>query len=72
MQWEIAELGKVIHRTEWQPVASRLIGRDKKGIEVGGQLALKLPPGVYELRISVTDSRSKQKAQRSVTFAIEG
>ncbi len=72
MQWEIAEAGKVIHRTEWQPVASRLIGRDKKGIEIGGQLTLTLQPGLYELRISVTDSKSKQTAQRTVAFAIEG
>lgn len=72
MQWEIAEAGKVIHRTEWQPVAARLIGRDKKGIEIGGQLTLKLQPGLYELRISVTDSKSKQTAQRTVAFAIEG
>jgi VWFA-related protein len=71
MQWEIAEAGKVIHRTEWQPVASRLIGRDKKGIEIGGQLKLTLQPGLYELRISVTDSKSKQTAQRTVAFAID-
>lgn len=71
MQWEIAEAGKVIHQTEWQPVASRLIGRDKKGIEIGGQLALTLQPGVYELRITVSDSKSKQTANRTVAFAIE-
>lgn len=72
MRWEIAEAGKVIHRTESQPVASRLIGRDKKGIEIGGQLSLPLQPGLYELRISVTDSKSKQAAQRTVAFAIDG
>lgn len=72
MHWEIAEAGKVIHQTEWQPVASRLIGRDKKGIEIGGQLALTLQPGIYELRITVSDSKSGQTAQRTVAFAIEG
>jgi hypothetical protein len=72
MQWEIAEAGNVIQRTEWQPVGSRLIGRDKKGIEIGGQLKLTLQPGVYELRIAVTNSKSKQTAQRTVPFAIEG
>lgn len=59
MQWEITEAGKVIHKTEWQPVTSRVIGRDKKGIEIGGQLALALQSGVYELRITVSDSKSK-------------
>jgi len=72
MQWEIAEAGKVIHTTEWQPVSSRVIGRDKKGIEIGGQLALTLQPGVYELRITVSNSKSKQTAKRTVAFAIEG
>ena len=72
MQWEIAEASKVIHQTGWQPVAARLIGRDKKGIEIGGQLALTLRPGLYELRISVTDSKSKKTTQRTVPFAIEG
>lgn len=71
MQWEIAEGGKVIHQTEWQPVASRLIGRDKNAIEIGGQLALTLQPGVYELRITVSDSKSRQTVSRTVAFAIE-
>ncbi|MFY9574866.1 MAG: VWA domain-containing protein [Blastocatellia bacterium] len=72
MQWEIAEAGKVIHMTEWQPVTSRVIGRYKRGIEIGGQLALTLQPGVYELRITVSDSKSRQTANRTVAFAIEG
>jgi hypothetical protein len=55
---EIADSGKVIHGPR-QPVAARLIGREKKGIEIGGQLALELQPGLYELRISVTDSKTK-------------
>ena len=71
MQWEITESGKVIHQTEWQPVPSRIIGRDKKGIEIGGQLSLDLQPGIYELRISITDSKAKQTAQRTSVFAIE-
>jgi VWFA-related protein len=71
MQWEIAESGKVIHQTEWQPVTSRIIGRDKRGIEIGGQLSLALQPGLYELRVSITDSKSKQAAQRTAVFAIE-
>ena len=72
MQWDIAEAGKMIHQTEWQPVTSRVIGRDKKGLEIGGRLALTLQPGVYELRITVTDSKSRQTAKRTVAFAIEG
>ena len=72
MQWEIADAGNVIHQTEWQPVTSRVIGRDKKGLEVGGRLALTLQTGVYELRITVMDSKSKRTAKGTVAFAIEG
>jgi VWFA-related protein len=72
MQWDIAESGKVIHQTEPQPVTSRVIGRDKKGLEIGGRLALSLQPGVYELRITISDSKSRQTAKRTVAFAIEG
>jgi len=71
MQWDISQAGKVIYKAEPQPIASRVIGRDKKGIEIGGQLKLPLQPGLYELRISIADSKSKQATQRAATFAIE-
>ncbi|PYT03677.1 MAG: hypothetical protein DMF60_17625 [Acidobacteria bacterium] len=45
---------------------------DKKGLEIGGQLMLKLPPGLYELRISVRNAKSKQTAERVVAFGVEG
>jgi VWFA-related protein len=72
LQWEIAQAGKVIYKAGSQPVVSRVIGQDKKGLEIGGQLMLPLQPGLYELRISVADSKSKQTAQRTVLFIIEG
>jgi len=52
-------------------LASRAIRRDAKGIEVGGQLNLGLEPGVYTLRISAKDSKSKKPAQQTVDFEIE-
>jgi hypothetical protein len=72
MQSQITESGQVIQRTDWQPVASRVIGRDKKGLEIGGQLMLTLPPGLYELRISVKNDKSGETSQRVVTFGIDG
>jgi hypothetical protein len=39
---------------------------------IGGQLSLgKTQPGIYELRVSVKDSKMKRPAQRSVAFGIE-
>jgi VWFA-related protein len=72
MQSEITEAGQVIQRTDWQAVASRVIGRDKKGLEIGGRLMLTLPPGLYELRISVRNDKSGQTSQRVVAFGIDG
>ena len=72
MHSEISTAGELIHKSESQPVAARVIGKDKKGLEVGGQLTLSLPPGLYELRILITNPKSKQTAERVVAFGIEG
>src|SRR4030095_14190138 len=72
MHSEIFKAGEMIHQTESQPVAARVIGNDRKGLEVGGQLTLSLPRGLYELRISITNPKSKQSAERVVPFGIEG
>ncbi len=56
----------------WQPVTTRQIGKDAKGLIIGGQLAMdKIPAGIYELRVSVKSSKMKRPLQRSVAFGIE-
>ncbi|HLG14851.1 MAG TPA: VWA domain-containing protein [Blastocatellia bacterium] len=72
MQSEISKGGELVYKSPPHSVASRVIGKDRKGIAVGGQIPLALEPGIYELRLVVTDSKAKQTAQREVTFGVGG
>jgi VWFA-related protein len=72
MQTEFLQAGKPVVQTPWQPVSVLQVAQDKKGIAVGGQIRLgKFKPGVYELRITVRDRKSKQTAQRTAVFGVE-
>jgi hypothetical protein len=61
----------VVYQSDWMPVSSRAVGREKRGIEIGGQVNLSLKPGVYELRISIKIAKSDKPTQRTVIFAVE-
>jgi len=67
---EIALNDKVIYESEPQPVASRMVGKDNKGIEIGGQLNLDLEPGFYALRVEIKD-KSNREFRRSVEFLVQ-
>jgi hypothetical protein len=67
---EIALNDKVIYESEPQPVASRMMGKDTKGIEIGGQLNLDLEPGFYALRVEIKD-KSNHEFRRSVEFLVQ-
>jgi len=67
---EIALNDKVIYESEPQPVASRMVGKDTKGIEIGGQLNLDLEPGFYALRVEIKD-KSNREFRRSVEFLVQ-
>jgi hypothetical protein len=54
----------------WQPLASRAMRRDAKGVEAGGQLRAVLPPGVYTLRVTLRDA-SKKTQEHESDFEIE-
>jgi VWFA-related protein len=72
MQIEIMQDEKAVITIPWQPVSTRLFGKDVKGLVVGGLFALqKVQPGVYDLRVSVKDSKMKKPVQCSVAFGIE-
>jgi VWFA-related protein len=72
MQIEILQDEKAIIRVPWQPASSRQLGKDAKGLVIGGQLALEqMQPGIYELRVSVKSQKMKRPVQRSVAFGIE-
>ena len=70
IQSEITRGGEVVYQSQPTPIASRVVGKEKKGILLGGQIKLALEPGIYELRISIGEARSKRKAQQAVTFGI--
>ena len=67
---EIALNDKVIYESEPQPVSSRMMGKDSKGIEIGGRVNLDLEPGFYALRVEVKD-KSNRELKRSVEFLIQ-
>ena len=67
---EIVLNDKVVYDSEPQPVASRMVGNDDKGIEIGGQINLDLEPGFYLLRVEIKD-KSNREFRRSVEFLIQ-
>ncbi|MFY9573981.1 MAG: VWA domain-containing protein, partial [Blastocatellia bacterium] len=70
IQSEIFLSEKMIYQSDPQPVSSRMMGKDAKGIEIGGQLNLDLEPGFYELRVAIKD-KSNHQLYRSVDFLVE-
>jgi len=47
-----------------------MVGKDNKGIEIGGQLNLDLEPGFYALRVEIRD-KSNREFRRSVEFLVQ-
>lgn len=70
IQSEISQNEKVVYQSEENPVSSRMVGRDNKGMEIGGRLNLTLEPGFYELRLAIKD-KSNRQSRRSIAFAVE-
>ena len=70
IQSEIALNEKIVFESDPQPVSSRMLGKDAKGIEIAGQLNLDLDPGLYELRLAIRD-KAKHEFHRSVDFLIQ-
>ncbi|HSB08184.1 MAG TPA: VWA domain-containing protein [Blastocatellia bacterium] len=71
IQSELTQGEQSIYRSQWQPVAERLVRLGKKGFDAGGQINLDLKPGLYELRVTVKDPKSNRSAQQSVLFEVE-
>jgi VWFA-related protein len=67
---EVMQGDTPVYSGDWQPLSSRVVRSDGKGVEVGGQLRATLPPGLYTLRVSVKDSHSKKPLQQSVDFEV--
>jgi len=69
LQSELVLNDKVIYESDPQPASSRMMGKDNKGIEIGGQLKLNLDPGFYELRLALKD-KSNHEFHRTVDFLV--
>ena len=69
---EVLQGGETVRREDWTQEPSNPEGADAKGwIDCDGELDISsLEPGVYELRISIKDSASKDPVSRSVAFGI--
>jgi VWFA-related protein len=67
---EVVQGDTPVYSGDWQPLSSRVVRSDGKGVEVGGQFRATLPPGLYTLRVSVKDSHSKKPIQQSVDFEV--
>jgi VWFA-related protein len=71
MQLEFVQDGKAILQTPWTGVDSLMDDRDAKGINVSQQFKLNnLPPGTYQLKIRVQDSRKKNTVEKQKAFVI--
>lgn len=71
LQSEIFQGESPVYQSGWQPLRSRVVGKEKKGLEIGGQMNLSLQTGVYELRLSTKNTRSDQSTKQAIFFAIE-
>lgn len=71
LQLDLRQGDKTLHAGRWQPAAPLVVARDARGVEVGGQLRTALPPGLYELGLTVRDEQRRQTVRGSVPFAVE-
>lgn len=72
MQTGVFQGDKVMAQANWQPVAARQLGKDRKSIAAGEEIKVSnLLPGIYELRVAVKDPASNRIASQSVVFGVE-
>jgi VWFA-related protein len=71
IQSEIHQGEAAVYQSDWQPLRSRVVGKERKGLEIGGQLNLSLERGIYELRLTIKNIRTNQTTRQSVFFAVE-
>ena len=75
VEWmpELFREGRLIKEGRWQPIAVENEDLDSKGwFDIYGEVDIgKFDSGVYELRVSVKDSRSDKTVQRTTVFSVE-
>jgi hypothetical protein len=67
---EVLESGTNAYDGSWQPVTPRIVRSDGMGLEIGGLLRMEVAPGVYTLRVTVRDMKSKKETQQTIAFEI--
>jgi hypothetical protein len=71
LQSEITRASQSVYRSDWQALDTRVVGKDSKGVETAGRIALELEPGIYELRIKVKEENKDRTITRSTLFGVE-
>jgi VWFA-related protein len=67
---DVLQSGASVYEGRWQPLAARIIRSDKLGIEIGGQLKMEMPPGIYTLRLSVRGVGSNETALATIDLEL--
>ncbi len=67
---EVLQSGASVYEGPWQPLAPRMIRSDKLGTEIGGQLKMEMPPGIYTLRVSVKGAASNGTTQATIDLEL--
>jgi VWFA-related protein len=68
---EVLQSGAAVYEGPWQPVDSKIIRSDQLGIEIGGQIRMQMPPGVYTLRITLRNQKSNQTVRQTTDLELE-
>jgi hypothetical protein len=73
LKMQFFQSGKLITEQEWQSITTEEMKTGSKGwLNISGKADLTpFKPGIYEMRISVKDNKSKISAQRTAIFGIE-
>lgn len=72
MQTQFIQSDQQVFQSQWRPVTSRAVENGKKALHVSEQFKLNnVKPGIYELRVTVKDPKSKKPIERGVLFGVE-
>jgi len=68
---EVLQSGASVYEGSWQPVDQKIIRSDRLGKEIGGQIRMQMPPGIYTLRITVKEQKSNQTVRQTTDLELE-
>jgi hypothetical protein len=68
---EVLQSDVPVYDGPWQPVGPRVIRSDGTGIEIGGRMRMEMAPGIYTLRVTANDPKSKATAQQTIDLELE-